>query len=85
DGQSKPVVLMLSDGGPNENLHYKKTILMNGPLSHDLARIILPHDTFGSHLDEQLKTADDKLEKLLVEYIDSEEHDQSKLDEKSAA
>ncbi|CAG8834426.1 18837_t:CDS:2, partial [Gigaspora margarita] len=32
-------------------------------LSHDLARIILSYDTFGSHLDEQLKTADDKLEK----------------------
>ncbi|CAG8750725.1 10790_t:CDS:2, partial [Gigaspora rosea] len=33
------------------------------PLSHDLARIILSHNTFGSHLDEQLKTANDELEK----------------------
>ncbi|CAG8809471.1 17980_t:CDS:2, partial [Gigaspora margarita] len=49
DGQSKPVVLMLTNSGPDEN-------------SHDLARIILPYDTFGSHLDEQLKTADDELE-----------------------
>ncbi|CAG8694169.1 39817_t:CDS:2 [Gigaspora margarita] len=33
------------------------------PLSHDLAEIILPYDTFGSHLDEQLKTTNDELEK----------------------
>ncbi|CAG8588871.1 40509_t:CDS:2 [Gigaspora margarita] len=139
DGQSKPVVLMLSDGGPDKNSRYKKTIQVmiehfikydldtiivvcfapyqsaSNPverrmasLSHDLAGIILPHDTFGSHLDEQLKTADDELEKrnfkaageilafvwentvinsypVLVEYIDPEEHDQSRLDEKSAA
>ncbi|CAG8736866.1 35171_t:CDS:1, partial [Gigaspora margarita] len=32
-------------------------------LSHDLARIILPYNTFGSHLDKQLKTAYDELEK----------------------
>ncbi|CAG8771559.1 41464_t:CDS:2 [Gigaspora margarita] len=94
DGQSKPVVLMLSDGGPDENPRYKKTIQVMiehfikydldtiivvcfaphqsasnpverrmAPLSHDLAGIILPHDIFGSHLDEQLKTADEELEK----------------------
>ncbi|CAG8838120.1 28776_t:CDS:1, partial [Gigaspora margarita] len=92
--QSKPVVLMLADGGPDENSHYKKTIQVMiehfikydldtiivvsfvlhqsasnpverqmAPLSHNLARIILPHNTFGSHLDEQLKTTDDELEK----------------------
>ena len=32
------------------------------PLSHDLAGIILPHDTFGSHLDVQGKTIDVELE-----------------------
>ncbi|CAG8505696.1 20339_t:CDS:2 [Racocetra persica] len=94
DGQSKPVILMISDGGPDENLHYKKTIQVmiehfikydldtiivvcfasyqstSNPverqiasLSHDLARIILSHNTFGSHLDNQLKTANEELEK----------------------
>ncbi|CAG8602911.1 16527_t:CDS:2, partial [Gigaspora rosea] len=131
DGQSKPVVLMLSDGGPDENSCHKKTIQViiehfikydldtiivvcfalhqsasnpverrMAPLSHDLAGIILPHDTFGSHLDEQLKTANDELENrnfkaageilasvypVLVEYVDPKEHYQSRLDEKSAA
>ncbi|CAG8655556.1 17462_t:CDS:2, partial [Dentiscutata erythropus] len=32
-------------------------------LSYNLAGIILSHDTFGSHLDAQLKTSDEKLEK----------------------
>ncbi|CAG8846408.1 23185_t:CDS:2, partial [Gigaspora margarita] len=130
DGQSKPVVLMLADGGPDENPCYKKTIQViiehfikynldtiiavcfalhqsvsnpverrMAPLSHDLAGIILPHDTFGSHLDEQLKTTDDELEKhnfkVAGEILasvwentvinDPEEHYQSRLDEKSVA
>ena len=33
------------------------------PLSHDLAGIILPHDTFGNHLDSSGKTLDLELEK----------------------
>ena len=33
------------------------------PLSHDLCGIILPHDTFGSHLDSSGKTIDNELEK----------------------
>ncbi|CAG8752797.1 25239_t:CDS:1, partial [Racocetra persica] len=33
------------------------------PLSHDLASIILPYDTFGTYLDIQLRTNDEKLEK----------------------
>ncbi|CAG8621288.1 13386_t:CDS:2, partial [Dentiscutata erythropus] len=32
-------------------------------LSHDLASVILLHDMFGTHLDSQLKTNDDELEK----------------------
>ena len=32
------------------------------PLSHDLAGIILPHDTYGSHLDAFGKTIDSELE-----------------------
>ncbi|CAG8789540.1 3087_t:CDS:2, partial [Dentiscutata erythropus] len=87
-------VVMLSDGGPNENPRYRKTIQMMiehfdkynldtiivayfaphqsasnpverrmAPLSHDLAGVILPHDTFETYLDSQLKTNDDELEK----------------------
>ena len=33
------------------------------PLSHDLAGIILPHDYYGSHLDQSGKTIDNELEK----------------------
>ncbi|CAG8827039.1 33750_t:CDS:1, partial [Racocetra persica] len=92
--QPKPVVVLLSDGSPNENLRYRKTIQMIiehfdkydldtiivacfaphqsasnlverriAPLSHDLAGIILPHDTFGTYLDTQLRTNDEELEK----------------------
>lgn len=34
------------------------------PLSRDLAGLILPHDYYGSHLDNQGKTTDQELEKL---------------------
>ncbi|CAG8483177.1 6702_t:CDS:2 [Racocetra persica] len=74
DGQLKPIVLMISDSGSDENSRYKKTIQVMidasnpverqmEPLSYDLAKIILPYDIFGSHLDKQLKIADEKLEK----------------------
>ena len=33
------------------------------PLSHDLCGLILPHDTFGNHLDSSGKTTDVRLEK----------------------
>ncbi|CAG8576737.1 11521_t:CDS:2 [Dentiscutata erythropus] len=92
--QSKPVVVLISDSGPDENSRYRKTIQMMiehfdkydldtiivacfapyqsssnpverriAPLSHDLADVILSHDTFGSHLDAQLRTNDEELEK----------------------
>ena len=32
------------------------------PLSHDLVGIVLPHDSFGDHLDGSGKTIDQKLE-----------------------
>ena len=32
------------------------------PLSHDIAGVILKHDTFGTHLDAKGKTIDDELE-----------------------
>ncbi|CAG8744682.1 11108_t:CDS:2, partial [Gigaspora rosea] len=42
DGQSKPVVLMLTDGGPDENLCYKKTIqvMIEHFIKYDLDTII---------------------------------------------
>ncbi|CAG8677566.1 537_t:CDS:2, partial [Dentiscutata erythropus] len=98
--QPKPVVVLISDGGLDENSRYRKTIQMMieyfdkynldtiivvcfvlhqsafnpvkrrmVPLSHDLAGVILLHDTFGSYLDTQLKTNDEELKKLLVKYI----------------
>ena len=33
------------------------------PLSRELAGVILPHDTFGSHLDSSGRTIDKELEK----------------------
>ena len=33
------------------------------PLSHDIAGLILPHDSFGSHMDANGKTIDEDLEK----------------------
>ena len=33
------------------------------PLSHDLSGLILPHESFGEHLDSNGKTIDDELEK----------------------
>ena len=33
------------------------------PLSRELSGFIIPHDTFGSHLDDQGKTIDSVLEK----------------------
>ena len=36
------------------------------PLSHDLAGIILPHDSYGNHLDESGKTIDVELEKKKI-------------------
>ena len=32
------------------------------PLSHDIAGVVLPHETFGSHLDASGKTIDKQLE-----------------------
>ncbi|CAG8797926.1 34009_t:CDS:2, partial [Racocetra persica] len=63
--QPKPVVVLLSDGvcfAPYQSVSnlVERRI---APLSHDLAGVILPHDTFGTHLDTQLRTNDEELEK----------------------
>jgi hypothetical protein len=38
------------------------------PLSRELSGLIIPHDNFGSHLDDQWKTIDSVLEKNSFEY-----------------
>ena len=40
------------------------------PLSHDLAGVILPHNSFGNHLDDSGKTADLELEKKNLQRVD---------------
>lgn len=94
DGRLKPVVLISSDGGPDENPRYPKIIAQAiqhfkkydldavflftnapgrsafnrverrmAPLSRELSGLILPHDSYGTHLDERGRTIDHDLEK----------------------
>lgn len=94
DASKKPVGIILSDGGPDENPRYIKTIMCAihhfkehdfdalflatnapgrsafnpverrmAPLSKELRGVILPHDTFGTHLDGSKRTKDTELEK----------------------
>lgn len=94
DGTTKPILIILVDGGPDENPRYKETIKFAcdnfvklqldalfistnapgrsaynpverrmAPLSRFLAGIILPYETFGSHLNSQGDTIDEELEK----------------------
>lgn len=94
DGLVKPIVIIIVDGGPDENPRYRKVIQVAvhhflehnldaifiatnapgrsafnrverrmAPLSKELAGLIIPHDHFGSHLDSQLRTTDEELEK----------------------
>ena len=93
EDQVKPVVIISTDGGPDENPRFSKVIAhairlfqdndldalflvtnapgrsafnqverRMAPLSRELAGLILPHDSFGSHLQGQ-KTVDTELEK----------------------
>lgn len=93
-GRVKPVVMISSDGGPDENPRYPKVLAnaiqhftkhdLDGlfmftnapgrsafnrverrmaPLSRELSGVILPHDSFGSHLDDRGRTIDKDLEK----------------------
>ncbi|CAG8717623.1 18158_t:CDS:2, partial [Cetraspora pellucida] len=63
DEQPKPVVVLLTDGGPDENPHYKKTVQMM--IEHfdtyDLDTIIVA--CFAPHQNAQLRTNDKELEK----------------------
>ena len=77
DGVVKQAFIFTVDGGPDENPRYQKTIevgihhfLQNdlverkmAPLSMQLSGLIIPHEHFGSHLDDQGKTIDIVLEK----------------------
>ena len=38
------------------------------PLSKELCGLIIPHDKFGSHLDDQRRTIDIELERKTFEY-----------------
>lgn len=89
----KPVLIIMSDGGPDENPRYRKVIahaihhfksfnldalflITNAPgrsaynpverrmasLSRELAGLIIPHEHFGSHLNNSAQTVDKKLE-----------------------
>lgn len=42
---------------------YNRVERRMAPLSHELAGLIIPHDQFGSHLDKNLNTVDEELEK----------------------
>ncbi|XP_039438893.2 uncharacterized protein LOC120420048 [Culex pipiens pallens] len=94
DGIIKPVVVIVVDGGPDENPRYRKVIQVAihhflehnldaifiatnapgrsafnrverrmSPLSRELAGLLLPHDHYRSHLDSQMRTTDEHLER----------------------
>jgi hypothetical protein len=94
DNTKKPIGIILTDGGPDENPRYLKTIqnAINhfvshnfdalflstnapgrsaynpverrmAPLSKELTGVLLPHDIYGSHLDNSKRTIDFYLEK----------------------
>ncbi|KAJ8877430.1 hypothetical protein PR048_021884 [Dryococelus australis] len=66
DGKVKPVLIISSDGGPDENPRYRKVIAharRMAPLSRELTGVVLPHDSFGTHLDSNGRTVDVSLEK----------------------
>lgn len=94
NGNVKPVVIISSDGGPDENPRYPRVISFAvqhfvdfdldaifvvtnapgrsaynrverrmAPLSHQLSGLIIPYDSFGTHLDDRNRTIDEDLEK----------------------
>jgi hypothetical protein len=40
------------------------------PLSHDLSGLILPHDGYGSHLDEKGTILDQELAKKILDWLE---------------
>lgn len=94
NGEVKPVLIISSNGGPDENPRYRKVIAhaiehfkkydldaifivtnapgrsafnrverRMAPLSRELTGVVLPHDSFGTHLDSSGRTVDVSLEK----------------------
>lgn len=95
DGEKlpKPVVIIICDGGPDENPRYQQVIEMAithflkydldalfiatnaphrsaynrverrmAPLSHAISGLVLPHDFYGTHLNDKNETVDTELE-----------------------
>lgn len=89
----KPVVIIIPDGGPDENPRYQRVIEIAinhflkfdldaifiatnaphrsaynrverrmAPLSHALCGLVLPHDFYGTHLNDKNETTDSELE-----------------------
>ena len=48
--------------GPAGRSAFNRVERRMAPLSHDLAGVVLPHDTFGSHLNNKNETVDKELE-----------------------
>ncbi|KAG5889612.1 hypothetical protein JTB14_024033 [Gonioctena quinquepunctata] len=83
-GLVKPVVIITVDGGPDKNPRYQKALFLAtnapgrsaydrverrmAPLSRELAGLILPHDHFGSHLDDRGVTINEHLERSNFEF-----------------
>ncbi|KAG5891686.1 hypothetical protein JTB14_020103 [Gonioctena quinquepunctata] len=68
DSKVKPVLIISSDGGPDENPRYRRSAFNRverrmAPLSRELTGVVLPHDSFGTHLDSSGRTLDESLEK----------------------
>lgn len=94
-----PVIVLSTDGGPDENPRFEKMIQFGimqsknsdldalfivtnapgrsaynrverrmAPLSHQLSDVILEHEHYGSHLDNQGRTIDSDLEKNKFEH-----------------
>ena len=53
--------LFLATNAPGRNV-FNRTERRMAPLSREMSGLILPHETFGSHLDGNGKTIDDALE-----------------------
>eukprot|EP00731_Ephydatia_muelleri_P009113 Em0004g1451a len=68
DNAVKPVLIITVDGGPDENPRYQEKCIQPferrmAPLSKELSGLILPHDKYGSHLNDQGLTIDTDLKK----------------------
>ncbi|CAG8626405.1 7581_t:CDS:2, partial [Dentiscutata heterogama] len=86
DSQPKPMVVMISDGKPNENPCYRKTVQMivNHFIKYNLDTIIMACYTPHQSISNSLKTSNEELEKHNFKYIEPFEESHC-LNKKSAA